>query len=232
MISTIHVLLIASIAAGVGLFCTSNPHLFGKRAASGEVEFDIYTHFPSLDDELFEMAAHIGKDFPAYRNHCLRVLSFTKYFLTDEVLKEFPNAMEIAGMALAYHHVALWSDDALNYLEPSVAQMKKHLGGTLNETEIAIVEDIIMNHHKITEFTSSDHGRSKAADALVNAVRKGDWTDATMGVIRFGLPSALIEAAYDALPGAGFHMLLVGFGKRLSPDSFIGQLEVLRIFKL
>lgn len=216
------------LAVTFGFLFTNNPMLFGKRTGESHEGFKIYKHAPELDDELLGLAEKIGKDFTGYRNHCLRVLTFTKYFLPDFVEKELPSAMDLAAVAVAYHDVGLWTDKALNYLDPSVAQLEKTLSDKHNAKEIEIMKAIIMEHHKLTGY-SSDQG--KAADALVNAVRKADWADFSMGIVRFGMPAALVEAAYDNLADRGFHKALMGLGSRLSPGDVVGQLEVLKIFK-
>lgn len=220
-------LLLLSVA--LGYLFAQNPLLFGQRTRESHKEFTISAHNPDLDDELFSLATKLGADFAAYRNHCLRVLAFTQYFLPKDVLQEIPEAMELAAVALAYHDVALWTDKKLAYLDPSVAQMEKALeGGKYSELQMTIMKDIILQHHKITPFESD---RGPAADALVNAVRKADWTDATMGLVRFGLPASLLQAVYDKIPESGFHMMLLNFGSRISPGDLKGQLEVLSIFK-
>lgn len=220
-------ILVLSIA--LGFLYTQNPLLFGQRTGKSHEGYTILEHDAVLDDELFGLVKYLGGDFAAYRNHCLRVLTFTKYFLTDSVLKEIPEAMELASLALAYHDVALWTDKKLAYLEPSVDQLEKAVGDEkYSDTQKAIMKDIILQHHKVTPFESN---RGAAADALVNAVRMADWSDATMGIVRFGLPVELLEAAYDKIPEAGFHWILLGLGPRLSPGDIMGQLEIFKIFK-
>ena len=87
---------------------------------------------------------------------------------------------------------------------------------------------IIMQHHKLTNFKRLGH----AENALINAVRKADWADATMGLIRFGLPAALLEAAYDEIKEDGFHSILMGMDSILSPGNKLnGTIQVLKIFK-
>ena len=230
MILSLIVLILAVMA---GAFVTMNPMIVGMRTGSSHDEFEILKSDEHLDDELFHLARAIGSvDFPKYRNHCLRTLTFTKYLLSDEALKEMPRAMDLAAVALAYHDVGLWSDKALNYLEPSSAQMVK---GALNDEnfsshDVEIMKAIIEEHHKFTDF-ESDRFNSTAIE-LINSVRKADWADFSMGVIRFGMPAALIEAAYDAIPEAGFHAMLFGMVGRLSPDDSIGgNLEIMKIFK-
>lgn len=173
------------------------------------------------------MADDIGEDYEAYRNHCLRVLTFTKYRLPDSVEKVIPNAIDLVAIALAHHDAALWTEKKLAYLEPSTVHLDAKKGGYTDE-EVAIMKDIVMYYHKVTDFKSS---RSGEADVLVNAVRKADWADASMGVVRFALPAVLLEAAYDNIPESGFHMVLNDFPPKLSPDSLIGQMDVLKIYK-
>lgn len=219
---------VAILSVAFAFLFTNNPMLFGKRTGESHEEFEIFKHVPELDDELFGLAEKIGSDFSSYRNHCLRVLTFTNYLLPDWVSKDLPEAMELAAVAVAYHDVGLWTDKALNYLEPSAVQLEKALHDKYSATEMAIMKDIIVQHHKVTDFTSD---RGKAADALVNAVRKADWADATMGIVRFGIPAALVEAAYDDIAEGGFHKMLMGIGPRLSPDSLVGQTDIFKIFK-
>jgi hypothetical protein len=222
-------ILIAILGVALGFLYTNNPMLFGQRTGDSHDGITIHKHSPYLDDELFGLAGDIGSEFQAYRNHCLRVLTFTKYFLPEWVEKELPEAMELAAMAIAYHKVALWTDKALDYLDPSAAQLETALTGKVTDKEMAIMKEIILQHHKVTDFSSETLG--KAGDALVNAVRKADWTDFTFGIVRFGMPAAVVEAAYDGIAGAGFHKMLTRLVPRLSPDSLVGQLACFKIFK-
>lgn len=67
--------------------------------------------------------------------------------------------------------------------------------------------------------------------AAVNAVRRGDWADATIGIVRSGLPAAYLEQAYTQVPESGFHLMLAGMTGCLSPNSIVGQFQVLKILK-
>ena len=220
--------LIILFAVGGGMFFQRNPLLFGKRTGKSHAAFTVFKHYPQLDDELLPLADSVAGEFTAYRNHCLRVLTFTNYFLSESTRKKIPNALDLAAVALAYHDIALWTDHELDYLEPSKVRMDKALGDTYTPQEIKIMEEIILEHHKYTDFT----GLSDAENDLINAVRKGDWTDASFGVVRFGMPAALLEAAYDQVPELGFHQILTNVLVRLSNGNLIkGTLELLKIFK-
>ena len=72
---------------------------------------------------------------------------------------------------------------------------------------------------------------SEAANSLVNAVRKASWADATMGLLRFDLPSSLLETAYGQLDDAGFHAVILGIITKLSPDIMSGVMEAGEIMK-
>lgn len=221
-------LLALGSAFALGLMIEKNPLLTGRPTGESHDGLEIITSHPVLDAELMTMQDDIGEDYEAYRNHCLRVLTFAKFHLPDTVEKSIPNAMNLVAIALAHHDAALWTDKKLSYLEPSAAHLDAKRGEYTDE-EVEIMKDIVLYHHKYTDFKSSR--QSTEAEALVNAVRKGDWADASMGIIRYGLPAVLLEAAYDKIPESGFHMVLNDFPAKLSPDSLIGQLDVLKILK-
>jgi hypothetical protein len=221
---------LALIAILVAFFVNQNPLLFGRKVNTSG--FDVTTQQETLDSQLALVRDALAQDYDRYRNHCLRVYTFSKYFLPEEVMEEIPKALDILAVALAYHDVALWTDGALDYLDPSVKQMDSHLAKEenpiLNQEEMEIAGIIIEEHHKLTYY---EGGKNETVNALVNAARKADWADFTMGIVSWGLPVGLLEAAYDRLPDLGFHSMLAKMGSRLSPDSIVGQLAVLKIFK-
>lgn len=133
----------------------------------------------------------------------------------------------------------------LNYLRPSADLAKRELvqkqhefgiEPPITDYEYAMIDEIIMQHHKYTSWkaaaaTAMTPTDKKIMEAVVNAVRMGDWTDFTVGLIRYAIPAEYVEAAYTAVPESGFHMVLGNMGFKLSPNSLIGQLEVLKILK-
>ena len=246
--SFVSILLIA-VTALFAVLVQQNPLLFGRKVVvSGDSNtFKIYTHHPVLELHLQAFRSVLGDDdddeddYLAYRNHCLRVLTFAAYHCGDACGKR---DIDLMAMALAYHDVALWTDQKLDYLEPSVRQLEAHAKKDVDDDtasswtaeDMATAREIILQHHKLTDWRNSNNNNAAAAavvDAkLVNAVRKGDWADATMGLVRFdGLPAALLETAYTQVPDAGFHRLLLQMGPRLSPDSLLGRLDILKILK-
>lgn len=214
-------------AAFIAVFIQSNPMLFGISVSNGTTNHTVYTNNSVLDYHLGIFREEIGDDYEAYRNHCLRVLTFAKYHCGDSCGQR---EVDLMAMALAYHDIGLWSDKQMSYLDPSAKQMYSNANDGSDEwteDELITAHEIVMQHHKVTKWNGI-----KGDATLINSVRKGDWADATVGVIRFGLPADLLENAYNQVPEAGFHMVLAKMGGRLSPDSIMGQLAVLKIFKL
>uniref|UniRef100_A0A7S1UEL7 HD domain-containing protein n=1 Tax=Phaeomonas parva TaxID=124430 RepID=A0A7S1UEL7_9STRA len=173
----------------------------------------------------------IGDDVGPYRGHCLRVLSYAKHFLKEDEAwadADIAAATDVLEAAIAYHDIALWTDGALDYLAPSAAKARSDLAPTANFTpeQLQAIDDIIMWHHKLTPWEGPNA-------ALVNAVRKADWIDFSGGLTRLGsaVSAGAVRKAVTAIPCGGFHAMLAGMGPRLSPDSWKGQLEVLKIIK-
>ena len=281
MVMTTVSLLVGLLAVIAGIFVHSNRMLFGLN--TGPVNEKHASFIKPKDDVLnYYLEKHhkqIGADYVPYRNHCLRVLAFTRYFLSLDNIELEPRTFNIIAMALAYHDIALWTDGELNYLEPSVMQMRERVLEEMKQSNQAEVDEgtlfvpmqfhwstfeedsniartIILQHHKFTSYNHKDHyksnnnqsdedqnenpkkGLQEAAEPpiehmneIVNAVRKADWADATMGIIRFGLPQSILGAAYEAIPDEGFHNVLLEMGSRLQPNNLMGQLEVLKILR-
>ena len=210
----------------------NNPVLFGV-AKKDYTFYDhtVYEYYPHLDDELFPLASTIDRDLGAYRNHCLRVLTFTNYFLPAKIKEDLPDAMDLAATAIAYLRVGLWTGENLNYIESSKLKLESTLGNSFTPEKMDIMREIILQQHKIRDYTSMSN---EAANAVVNAVRKASWADATMGLFRFDLPLSLVETAYDHLEGAGFHAVFWRKIKLLSlqsPDIMSGVMEAGNIMK-
>ena len=243
-----------TFAIAIGFFARQNPLLFGLNAGNldriSDEEFRVIAENAVLDEILLRHKRELGQDYERYRNHCLRVLSFTAFHLSGS-RQPSDRDITVAAVALAYHDIALWTDGELNYLNPSNVVMRKemeeianlkvddepigtsdHLMPTLSSIELTTVSQAILQHHKVTDWKAPTGEESSVDVELVNAIRKGDWADATYGILKFGLPTSYLQKAYLEIPEAGFHLMLAGMGRRLSPRSLLGQLAVLKILKL
>jgi hypothetical protein len=212
-------------------FIQRNLMLFGLSSGDlpSDEKFHAYTEHLVLDTELEKFSGAMGDEMNAYRNHCLRVLSFAVAHLGG-VKNVSSKSVDVMALALAYHDLGLWSDGALDYLEPSAKQLEaSSLDEAFDDNDVATARAIITEHHKLTDYES--HDDKGINENLVNAIRKGDWADFTIGIVRFGLPASFVESAYTSIPEAGFHMILTTMLGRLSPDSLLNQLAILNIFK-
>lgn len=168
----------------------------------------------------------LGEEYGPYRNHCLRVLSYTKHFLSDEGEPLSGEQEELVVAALAYHDIGLWTDGTLSYLEPSAARARGDLAGAFSAAQLDTIQRIMDNHHKLTPYSGPDR-------ALVDAVRRGDWVDATKGVVHHGMSKANIRAVEMAIPNEGFHDILLAFGPRLHGRNVaVIVRDIAQIFKL
>ncbi|WP_448202684.1 hypothetical protein [Azospirillum sp. sgz302134] len=155
---------------------------------------------PDLDAILTEWRESLGNDFAAYRNHARRMHRF---------------AVALAGVeddgriavAAAFHDLGIWTDGTLDYLEPSARLAagwlaQQGLSGWTDE-----VAAMIVNHHKLTPVRGAP---------LVEAFRRADLVDLSLGLIRFGLPAGLVAEVRREFSNAGFHRRLARLlGRRL-----------------
>ncbi len=162
----------------------------------------IITHSERIESLLKPYQNTLGADFAGYRNHLYRVLTYIQYFRQGDT-----HHRELIETALVYHDIALWTARELAYLQPSadlaLADNRRHGWGL----DAGLLRTLIEQHHKIRPY----HGPH--AD-LVNAFRKADWIDASVGLIRKGVPRRHIRTVQQAMPAAGFYQTL----KRIGPE--------------
>lgn len=156
-----------------------------------------------LAEELFALwAPELGADATGYRNHVYRVLNFTCALCPakDEALEQ----LIVAGV---YHDLGIWTDHTFDYLEPSVARATTWLQEHGHAEWVPVVNTIIRNHHKITSYRG-DHA------PLVEAFRRADLADVSLGTIRPGLARVHVKAVRRHFPNAGFHKRLLQLAGR------------------
>jgi predicted metal-dependent HD superfamily phosphohydrolase len=153
--------------------------------------------FPRTEELIESFASDLGADLPAYRNHVCRVLNY--FSALTEQQGPIPESVLIAA---AFHDIGIWTDKTFDYLEPSVRRAKAYLSSRGITHEGAEVEAIITEHHKIRAYR--DHH-----EANVEAFRKADLVDVSLGRVRFGLPPSFVRSVKVAFPNEGFHWRLV-----------------------
>ncbi len=163
----------------------------------------------------------IGADFPAYRGHVYRVITYAMHFLGNADIYR-----PMVETALVYHDIGLWTEKKLAYLEPSEALAQRDNERLSLNLDPEILRAAIHWHHKITSYS----GRGAE---VVNAVRKGDWIDASGGMIRKGLSKAQVSKVESAIPDYGFPDILQRLANDYGGNRISGNLRVLgTVFKI
>ncbi len=177
-------------------------------------EIEIIAHSERVESVLNAYRDAIAGDLPGYRNHVYRAITYAMHFLGGHT-----HHRPLVDTAFAYHDIALWTDAATAYLEPSealaVADNEVHGWGLEPDALVAAIHW----HHKIFAYTGP-HAE------VVEACRKADWIDASQGRIRKGISRASIDAVEAALPNEGFHDALTRLARDNGGSTLGGLIRV------
>ncbi len=153
-------------------------------------------HQISLIDEILnDWHEELGDSFDGYRNHVYRMVNFT-YALADLG----PDERDKVAVAGAFHDIGIWPGDNFDYLCPSIDRSRNYLDAACLNRWSDDVARMISEHHKLRRVTG---------DRLVEAFRRGDLVDFSLGILGQGLPRTFIREVKDAFPNAGFHRSLI-----------------------
>lgn len=183
-------------------------------------EIHIIDHSDWVERLFAPYQKEIGADFPAYRGHVYRTITYAMHFLGQD-----DRHRKMVETAFVYHDIGLWTAGQLAYLEPSeelaLADNASQGFGLAPDTLRAAIHW----HHKVTAYKGPDQ-------EVVNAVRKGDWVDASQGMVRHGLRKDQVARVQDAIDDHGFPDVLQRLAKDLGGSKVKGNLQVLRrVFK-
>jgi hypothetical protein len=173
-----------------------------------------YTH-PLIEELLEQFGPVIGRDIKKYRNHVYRV--FWNCLLADN---DKSNEEKYA-IAAVFHDIGIWTDHTIDYLDPSIEQLKKWL---LQSGLYAWTEEIslmIWWHHKTKTYRGH-------YERTVESFRKADWIDVSLGWITYGLDKQKIKGTRERFPNEGLHWFLI---KKLFKNFFRHPLKPLPMFK-
>lgn len=178
--------------------------------------------FALADNILATHKTIIGKDWQGYRNHVTRMLNFCWYLLHKNNVEISEDTSHKLQIAAAFHDIALWTHNRVDYLEPSYQDSHAYLaqqGLTNWREEIQILIDM---HHLLTPY----HGPHAQ---LVEVFRQADLTDFSAGLIKHGIHAKFIRDVKRALPNTGFHKALVRFSLQQLTRAPWDPLPMLRI---
>ena len=181
---------------------------------------EIKTQRPHVDELLARYEKQIGSDFPGYRNHVYRDVTFAMHLLNQS-----PEQERLIETVFVYHDIGLWTDHQLAYLEPSEAVALADNEKYGWELDPDVLRNAIHWHHKITPYKGPNQ-------EIVEACRKADWVDFTIGLSRKGIPGKAISEVRKTFPNNGFHKTLLRLTKDLGGSTMAGSIEVTKgIFK-
>lgn len=161
---------------------------------------DIESCIPLLEEILEGWRAKTGADHDAYRNHLYRMVHFC--FALHPCAGDDRDKIVIAA---CFHDIGIWSDGTLDYLPPSSRRAAEYLERSGRAAWIEEVTLMIDMHHKLRRY-DGPHA------ALVEAFRRADLVDVSLGSIRMGLPRDFVKSVQAAFPDAGFHRRLLELG--------------------
>lgn len=171
---------------------------------------------PRVERLLEPYCETIGRDFPGYRNHVYRVVTYAMQFLNQN-----PEHEQLVETAFVYHDIGLWTDHALAYLEPSEAVALRDNEQQGWGLDPAALRGAIHWHHKLFPYRGPHQ-------EVIEACRKADWIDASQGWIRKGISRAAIAQVEQAFPNQGFHQSLLRLAKEYGGSTLVGGWRVVR----
>jgi hypothetical protein len=174
----------------------------------------VQTSFPRVDAVLGAFATPLGGDLDAYRNHVHRVLNYFVALAPGAI----PEAVVVAA---AFHDLGIWTDDTFDYLAPSERLAADYLEANDLTAFAPEVRAIIFQHHKLTPY------RGPFA-ATVEAFRRADLVDVSLGFVRPSVPRTQVRAVRAAFPNAGFHRRLLALTCRQLLRTPLRPLPMLR----
>ena len=179
---------------------------------------NIITNFTRVEQILAPYQNIIKNDMLGYRNHVTRMLNFCHYLL-PQISEQDSQKLQIAA---AFHDIALWTHDTVDYLVPSYQLCNQYLiDNDLAhwQQEIQIIIDM---HHLLHQYQGP-------YQQLTEVFRQADLVDFSLGVIKNGISRDFIQAVKQALPNGGFHRTLMRFTIQQLKRNPLNPMPMLRI---
>ena len=168
-----------------------------------------------IESLLQKFRSVIGPDYDKYKNHVYRV------FLNCLLLDNEKNNEEKYAIAAVFHDIGIWTDHPINYLAPSIEQVRLYLTRAGKQEWTEDITNMINWHHKTTSYKGNH-------SLTVEIFRKADWVDVSLGVLSFGLDGKKLKANRRDFPNHGFHLFLI---KQITKNFFRHPLNPFPMFK-
>lgn len=175
---------------------------------------NIIQQHPIIEALFASYSSVIGADAEKYRNHVYRIFNYSLFLSNNADEEKY-------AIAAFFHDVGIWTNNTFDYLQPSIELAGNYLQQSKKANwsdEIAIMID---NHHKTTIYKGN-------YSTSTEIFRKADWTDVSLGLIHFDIPSNYIKQVEKQFPYKGFHFFLT---KLFTKNLFQHPLKPLPMFK-
>lgn len=157
---------------------------------------------PVLDAILQRHAGVLGRDHHPYRHHAYRVANLHWCLLPGTA-----QDLYVLSVAAACHDLGIWTEGTFDYLAPSQAVARDYLIAEQQADLVPVVLAMIENHHRIGAVPDN-------VDPRVEAFRRADWIDVSLGLRRFDIRREDFRKIVRRFPRLGFHLRLVQFSLR------------------
>lgn len=172
----------------------------------------VTTHIDTLEILLQQWRPSLGQDYTPYRNHVYRIINHCIIYAEKNDITLSHNDIEIIAIAGAFHDIGIWLDDTFDYLKPSVQRVNNYLVREGKSQWVALISDMITEHHKITTYSSNASNakyKSDKNDLFIEMFRQADWVDVSMTTLNFSMSRSAICEVRKVFPYAGFHKRLI-----------------------
>lgn len=172
-----------------------------------------------LDALLAPHERQLGRDAAGYGGHVHRVVGLVLAQADRSAVPLDAAARGQLTVAAVFHDLGIWLDDTFDYLDPSAAHAAEHLRATGREAWISRVDRLIMRHHQLRPIRD---------DALVEAFRRADLADVSLGALHRGIPAGVWGELRARWPIHGFHLRLAQLAARQAVRDPLRPLPMLR----
>jgi hypothetical protein len=124
-------------------------------------------------------------------------------------------------VAAVFHDIGIWTNHTIDYIDPSVEQVRIYLNETGRQDWIDEIVLMIKWHHKITAYYGLH-------EKITGNLRKADWIDVSLGLLSFGINKSVIKVNRKKVPNLGFHVFLL---KQIMKNFVAHPLNPLPMFK-
>ena len=149
-----------------------------------------------IDDVLASYKDVLGNDMVPYKNHVYRIYNLALMLDTDE------GNIEKHAIASVFHDIGIWTHNTFDYLEPSRELALTYLESIGRKDWSEEVDLMIEMHHKVSAYKGE-------YEDIVEAFRKADWIDVSLGLMHFGVKRSYLSSLKNIFPLKGFHLFLV-----------------------